>query len=213
MSLACPQRRPQPGSWPWPGRLPRAPRPSPDTRSWPSVSARALLFGRRVLPVEPVPGRPQPPPIPLPHPGSTSGRSRLPLPARTPLYPPCAKPQSALQLRMVPLQRCQGPGVPWGEDVWAAEGVGPGARLLGLTVATSFRPPTPATNFPRLVSGVSVRGGTSKFPLLTLGRSPSRHPASRPLGLLAAPPTHGVGGCQGGNGGGRRSSDSPAHPP
>lgn len=143
VSLACPQRRPQPGSWPQPGRLPRAPCPSPDTRSWPSVSARALLLGRGVRPAEPVPGRPQPPPIPLPHPASTRGRSRLPLPARTPLYPPCAKPQRAPQLGMVPLQRCQGPGGALGRCA-GCRGCGPRGSSPGTHRGYLLPSPPPA---------------------------------------------------------------------
>lgn len=69
-------------------------------------------------------GARSPRPSLLPHPGSSRGRSRLPLPARTPLHPPRAKPQSAPQLGMVSLQRPQGPGAHQREEaglprVWA----------------------------------------------------------------------------------------------
>lgn len=55
-------------------------------------------------------------------------------------------------------------------------------------------------------------GGTSKFPLLTLGRSQSLLPASRPLGLLAAPPTHGDCGFQGGTGAAEETRDPLPNP-
>lgn len=213
MSLACPRRRPQPGSWP--GRLPRAPRPSPDTRSWPLVSAPSALAGARGPPCGARPGAPTAPA----HPSSPPGLNPGPLPAAPPgphssLPAACKAPERYPTWDGTPTKMPGPRGVPWREDVLADMGVGPGAPLLGPTVATSFRSPAPPViNFPRLVSGVSVGGGTSKFPLLTLGQSPSQHPASRPLGLLAAPPTQGVVGCQGGNGGGRRNSGSPAHPP
>lgn len=42
-----------------------------------------------------------------------------------------------------PFKDARAPGVPWGEDMRAAVGVGPGVPLLGPTVAISFRPPTP----------------------------------------------------------------------
>lgn len=112
-----------------------APRPGPDACLGPppkyrhpeqALSLRPERSRRGAGPAQPSPsgGARSPRPSLLPHPGSSRGRSRLPLPARTPLHPPRAKPQSAPQLGMVPLQRSQGPGAHQREEaglprVWA----------------------------------------------------------------------------------------------
>lgn len=94
VSLACPRRRPQPGSWP--GRLPRAPRPSPDTRSWPSVSAPSALAKARGPPCGARPGAPTAPA----HPSSPPGLNPGLLPAAPP--GPHSSPPAACSPRALP---------------------------------------------------------------------------------------------------------------
>lgn len=89
MSLACPRGRPQPGPWSQPRRLPRTPRPSPDTRSRPSASAPCALTGAWGPPSRARPGAPAAPA----HPSSPPGLIPGPLPAappRTHSSPPAA---------------------------------------------------------------------------------------------------------------------------
>lgn len=120
VSLACPRGRPQPR----PRCLPRTPAQVQAPKAGPQPPPRALTQGRGPAQPSPSGGARSPRPSLLPHRGSSWGCSRLPLPARTPLHPPRAKPESAPQLGMVPLQRSQGPGAHQREEaglprVWA----------------------------------------------------------------------------------------------
>nr|XP_021487678.1 uncharacterized protein LOC110545701 isoform X1 [Meriones unguiculatus] len=139
VSLACPRGRPQPGPWSQPRCLPRTPRPSPDTRSWPSASAPCALTGPWGPPCRARPGAPAAPA----HPSSPPGLIPGPLPAappRTHSSPPaaCKASERSPSRDGAPTKMPGAPGYPGEKLCRLAVGVGPGAPLLGPTVATSF---------------------------------------------------------------------------